>query len=74
MSQVLILQDCREDRMKMAKHFGKLKTVMQMRCMIILLPQDVATWMLGGPELPETDLSFISLAPFGPGRKCRSDF
>lgn len=45
-----------------------------MRCMIILLPQDVATWMLGGPELPETDLSFISLAPFGPGRKCRSDF
>lgn len=30
--------------------------------------------MLGGPELPETDLSFITLAPFGPGRKCRSNF
>ena len=38
MSQVLSLQDCREDGMKMGKHFGKLKTAMQMRCMIILLP------------------------------------
>ena len=24
--------------MKMGKHFGKLKTVMQMKCMIILIP------------------------------------
>ena len=30
--------------------------------------------MLGGPELLETALSFITSAPFGPGRKCRSDF
>ena len=34
----------------------------------------MATWLLGGPELPETDLSFITPAPFGPGKKYRRDF
>lgn len=44
--------------MRMGKHSGKLKSEMQMRCMTILLPRDLAPWMLDGPEPPAVNLFF----------------
>lgn len=46
--------------MKMGEHSGKLKSVMQMRCMINLVPWGLAAWTLGGPDLLELNLPFIA--------------